>query len=432
MINKLVLYLSTAIADSLKHFYDCLVSLGMKSKIVVSNEFIILMASLMSLVALSIDTLLPALPQIGESLNVANATDNQLIITMIFLGLGFGQLIFGPLSDSFGRKPMIYFGFIVFVIASIICVTTESFEMMIAGRVLQGIGLSSPRTIAIAMVRDTFSGDYMAKILSIIVVFFILVPVVAPTFGQWILNFASWEMIFNANLILGVGVVIWFWLRQPETLKESNRIEFRMRIFYDGTKEFLRHKEAIAFTLVSGFITGSFMVYLSTSQQIFQEQYNLGDLFPYIFACTALAIGSATFLNSRLVLRFGSRKLGFIAITAYFFISLLYVICFSSGVNPSIYVLIAFFLVQFFTIGLIFGNLRALAMEPLGHIAGIGAAINGFVSTIMAVPIANFIGSFVKVSVLPLFIGFSVFGFLSILVFLYLDRRDAKMAVSTQ
>ena len=404
----------------------------MKFKKVVSNEFIILMASLMSLVALSIDTLLPALPQIGESLNVANATDNQLIITMIFLGLGFGQLIFGPLSDSFGRKPMIYFGFIVFVIASIICVTTESFEMMIAGRVLQGIGLSSPRTIAIAMVRDTFSGDYMAKILSIIVVFFILVPVVAPTFGQWILNFASWEMIFNANLILGVGVVIWFWLRQPETLKESNRIKFRMRIFYDGTKEFLRHKEAIAFTLVSGFITGSFMVYLSTSQQIFQEQYNLGDLFPYIFACTALAIGSATFLNSRLVLRFGSRKLGFIAITAYFLISLLYVICFSSGVNPSIYVLIAFFLVQFFTIGLIFGNLRALAMEPLGHIAGIGAAINGFVSTIMAVPIANFIGSFVKVSVLPLFIGFSVFGFLSILVFLYLDRRDAKMAVSAQ
>jgi len=404
----------------------------MKSEKLVSNEFIILMASLMSLVALSIDTLLPALPQIGESLNVDNTTDNQLIITMIFMGLGFGQLIFGPLSDSFGRKPMIYFGFIVFVIASIICVATESFEMMIAGRVLQGIGLSSPRTIAIAMVRDTFSGDYMAKILSIIVVFFILVPVVAPTFGQWILNFASWEMIFNANLILGVGVVIWFWLRQPETLKESNRIKFRMRIFYDGTKEFLRHKEAIAFTLVSGFITGSFMVYLSTSQQIFQEQYNLGDLFPYIFACTALAIGSATFLNSRLVLRFGSRKLGFIAITAYFLISLLYVICFSSGVNPSIYVLIAFFLVQFFTIGLIFGNLRALAMEPLGHIAGIGAAINGFVSTIMAVPIANFIGSFVKVSVLPLFIGFSVFGFLSILVFLYLDRRDAKMAVSAQ
>lgn len=432
MINKSVLNLCTAIADSVKLFYDCLVSLGMKSKKVVSNEFIILMASLMSLVALSIDTLLPALPQIGESLNVANATDNQLIITMIFLGLGFGQLIFGPLSDSFGRKPMIYFGFIVFVIASVICVTTESFEMMIAGRVLQGIGLSSPRTIAIAMVRDTFSGDYMAKILSIIVVFFILVPVVAPTFGQWILNFASWEMIFNVNLILGVGVVIWFWLRQPETLKESNRIKFRMRIFYDGTKEFLRHKEAIAFTLVSGFITGSFMVYLSTSQQIFQEQYNLGDLFPYIFASTALAIGSATFLNSRLVLRFGSRKLGFIAITSYFFISLLYIICFSSGVNPSIYVLIAFFLVQFFTIGLIFGNLRALAMEPLGHIAGIGAAINGFVSTIMAVPIANFIGSFVKVSVLPLFIGFSVFGFLSILVFLYLDRSDAKMAVSAQ
>lgn len=395
----------------------------MQNKPTFKIEFIALMASLMSIVALSIDALLPALPQIGNSLNVSNPSDNQLLITMIFLGLGFGQLIFGPLSDSFGRKPMVYFGFSVFVIASIICVTTNSFEMMILGRILQGIGLSSPRTIAIAMTRDTYSGDFMAKILSIIVMFFILVPIVAPTFGQLLLDFFDWKAIFNANLIIGLLIVLWFWKRQPETLEQTNRIKFTPSIFISGTIEFLKYREAIAFTLVSGFITGSFMVYLSTSQQIFQEQYQLGELFPYIFASTAFSVGFATFTNSRLVIRFGSFNIAYYATIAYAVISLLYVVLFHTGQNPSIHVLVTFFLIQFFAVGFLFGNLRSLAMEPLGHIAGIGAAINGFVSTVMAVPIANYIGSFVKTSVLPLFVGFTIFGVLSLLVFIAVKRR---------
>ena len=395
----------------------------MQNKPVFKIEFIALMASLMSIVALSIDALLPALPEIGNALNVSDPSDNQLLITMIFLGLGFGQLIFGPLSDSFGRKPMVYFGFTVFVIASIICVTTNSLEMMIFGRILQGIGLSSPRTIAIAMTRDTYSGDFMAKILSIIVMFFILVPIIAPTFGQLLLDVFNWKAIFNANLIIGLLIVLWFWKRQPETLEPKNRIKFSPSIFITGTREFLKHKDAIGFTLVSGFITGSFMVYLSTSQQIFQEQYHLGELFPYIFASTAFSVGFATFTNSRLVIRFGSFNIAYAATIGYAAISILYVLIYHSGQNPSIGVLISFFLIQFFSVGFLFGNLRSLAMEPLGHIAGIGAAINGFVSTVMAVPIANYIGSFVKTSVLPLFIGFSLFGILSLIVFLILKRR---------
>jgi len=392
----------------------------------VKPEFVALMASLMSLVALSIDAVLPALPTIGQHLSVINLENNQLIITMIFLGLGCGQLLFGPLSDAFGRKPMVYFGFAIFIIASIICVTTKSFEMMIFGRILQGIGLSSPRTIAIAMVRDMYSGDYMARILSIIVMFFILVPVIAPALGQFLLNFADWKAIFNVNLFIGLFVVLWFWKRQPETLAKHNKIKFSWSIFIDGTKEFFKHKFSVAFTCISGFITGSFMVYLSTSQQIFQEQYGLGELFPYFFASTAIAVGTSTFLNSRLVIKFGSFKLAFIAAVAYFLISALYVVIFISGKNPDIYVLIGFFLLQFFAVGLLFGNLRALAMEPLGHIAGIGSAINGFISTIMAVPIANYIGSYVKTSVLPLFIGFTVFGLLSVLVFIFVKRHIAS------
>ena len=395
----------------------------MQNKNTFNYEFVALMASLMSIVALSIDALLPALPEIGAAVGAKSPNDNQLLITMIFLGLGFGQLLFGPLSDSFGRKPIVYIGFIVFFIASLICVTTKNFEMMIFGRILQGIGLSSPRSLSISMIRDEFSGDYMAKIISIVVMFFILIPVIAPTLGQFLIYLFNWESIFYFNLIFGFIIMIWFWLRQPETLEKEKRIKFSSHLFVDGLKEFLKYKQSIAFTFVSGFITGSFMVYLSTSQQIFQVQYNLTDMFPYIFASLAISVGLATYLNSRLVVKYGMMRIAYSATIAYAAVSILYVIIFSSGVNPSIIVLLGFFALQFFAVGFLFGNLRALAMEPLGHIAGIGAAINGFVSTVMAVPIANFIGGFVTDSVLPLFIGFSLFGSLSLITFLIVKRK---------
>ncbi|WP_142785632.1 multidrug effflux MFS transporter [Changchengzhania lutea] len=386
-------------------------------------EFVALMASLMSIVALSIDALLPALPEIGDAFGVTETSDNQLMITMIFLGLGFGQLIFGPLSDSFGRKPIVFFGFAVFFIASFICVSTKNFEIMILGRILQGIGLSSPRSLSISMIRDRYSGDYMAKILSIVVMFFILVPVVAPTLGQFLMTFFNWESIFYFNIMFGFLVMLWFWFRQDETLPKEKRITFTSHLFIDGVCEFFKYKEAVAFTFVSAFITGSFMVYLSTSQQIFQVQYNLADMFPYIFASLAVSVGLATYLNSVLVVKYGMMRMAYISAIAYATISLLYVILFWSGNNPSIAVLIGFFAMQFFAVGFLFGNLRALAMQPLGHIAGIGAAINGFISTVLAVPIANYIGSFVIDSVLPLFIGFSFFGVLSVLVFVVLKRN---------
>lgn len=395
----------------------------MQNKNTFNYEFVALMASLMSIVALSIDALLPALPEIGAAVGAKGPNDNQLLITMIFLGLGFGQLLFGPLSDSFGRKPIVYIGFFVFFIASLICVTTKNFEMMIFGRILQGIGLSSPRSLSISMIRDEFSGDYMAKIISIVVMFFILIPVIAPTLGQFLIYLFNWESIFYFNLIFGFIIMIWFWLRQPETLEKEKRIKFSSHLFVDGLREFLKYKQSIAFTFVSGFITGSFMVYLSTSQQIFQVQYNLTDMFPYIFASLAISVGLATYLNSRLVEKYGMMRIAYTATIAYAAVSILYVIIFSSGINPSIIVLLGFFALQFFAVGFLFGNLRALAMEPLGHIAGIGAAINGFVSTVMAVPIANFIGGFVTDSVLPLFIGFSLFGSLSLITFLIVKRK---------
>ncbi|MBC2846710.1 multidrug effflux MFS transporter [Winogradskyella flava] len=382
-------------------------------------EFVVLMAALMSIVALSIDAVLPALPMIGDYLSVSDPLDNPKLITSIFLGLGIGQLIFGPLSDSFGRKPIVYMGFLLFIVASIICITTKNFEMMLFGRVLQGIGLASPRTMCIAMVRDSYDGDYMAKILSIVVMVFILVPIVAPTLGQFLMNHYSWKFIFSFTLVFGLLVMLWFWLRQPETLKEKYRIPYRLSIFKTGTVQFFKIKSAVIYTLLSGFITGSFMVYLSTSQQIFEKQYDLAEEFPLIFASLAISVGLATFMNSQLVVRFGMRRIVHIAMWSFILTSLVFIILFRASNNPNIEVLVTFFAIQFFTIGFLFGNLRALAMQPMGHIAGIGSALNGFISTVMAVPIANYIGSFVVDSVTPLFMGFLVCGLISIALFYY-------------
>ncbi len=387
-------------------------------------EFVVIMASLMAIVTLAIDALLPAIPNISNYLSVSDSSKNQQLITMIFLGIGFGQLVFGPLSDSFGRKPIVFTGFIIFIIASIICLTTKNFEVMIFGRILQGIGLSSPRSLSLSMIRDTYSGNHMAKMISMVMLFCIFVPTIAPSLGQILVNTFNWQAIFYFNIGFGVLIMIWFCLRQKETLPKDKRIKFSTYLLFYGFKEFLKHKESVAYTVVSGFITGSFMVYLSTSQQIFQEQYNLVNAFPYIIACLTISVGFATYINSRLVLKYGMWRIAYIATIAYSLIPILYMLLFWSGKNPHALLLVSFFSLQFFAAGFLFVNLSALAMEPLGHIAGIGAAINGFISTVMAVPIADYIGRFVVTSVLPLFIGFSIFGVLSLTVFLFLKSKE--------
>lgn len=393
-------------------------------------EFVTLMASLMSIVALAIDALLPALDIIGITIGTRQIADNQLLITMIFLGLGIGPLVFGPISDSIGRKPVVYVGFVLFIIASFICIFATSVEMMVLGRILQGIGLSAPRTIAIAMIRDIYSGDYMARIMSFITVVFILVPIIAPALGKFVLDHYDWQAIFYIQVLFSLLVSFWFWKRQAETLEISKRIKFTSTIFMDGLKELMQYKTTIGYTLISGFIVGSFMVYLSTSQQIFEQQYQLKEEFPYIFGLLAISIGSAIFLNGTLVLKYGMEKLVTTSLLAFFGISLLYIVLFYNSSNPSVEVLLLFFGMQFFAIGFLFGNLRALAMQPIGHIAGIGAAITGFVSTIMAVPISTYIGRFVLNTTLPLFIGFLVCALLSIVILVYIKVAVKKQSVT--
>jgi len=386
-------------------------------------EFVAIMASLMSIVALAIDALLPAMSTIGIDINSLDPTENQKFITMIFLGLGVGQLVFGPLSDSFGRKPIVYIGFIVFCVASVICVLAPNLEWMILGRILQGIGLSAPRTISISMIRDSYKGDYMAKIMSFVTAFFILVPIVAPAMGKFVLDHYDWKGIFYIQVLISISVAIWFSIRQKETLTIKNKIAFTTTRVVNGFRETVKHVQTMGYTCISGFVVGSFLVYLSSSQQIFEVQYNLKESFPYIFAGLAGSIGTAIFLNGTFVIRFGMKKMVTWSLIGFFSVSVLYLILFHNNPHPPIYVLVGFFAMQFFCIGFLFGNLRALAMVPVGHIAGIAAAVTGFISTLMAVPISTFIGRFVEHSTLPLFVGFSVSSGLSLLILLYINRK---------
>ena len=386
-------------------------------------EFIALMAFLMSVVALAIDALLPALDIIGNSLHTQENSDHQLLITMIFIGLGVGPLFFGPLSDSLGRKPMVFVGFGIFILASIICVYAKSLEIMVLGRILQGFGLSAPRTISVAIIRDLYAGDYMAKIMSFVIVIFLLVPIIAPAMGKLILDSFNWEAIFIFQIIFCLLIAFWFWKRQEETLNPKNKIDFKIDLFKKGFLELMRFKKTIAYTLISGLITGSFMVYLSTSQQIFQEQYGLKEAFPFIFAGLATASGGAILLNGLFVVKYGTKKIINVSLIGFFLISVCYAFLFYNSVNPPIIIILSFFSLQFFCLGFLFGNLRAIAMEPVGHIAGIGAAITGFISTLMAVPISIVIGKFVRLTVLPIFIGFSICSFISILILIVLTIK---------
>lgn len=390
-------------------------------------EFISLMAALMSSAAIAIDALLPALNLVGADLHVTDQRDVQLLIIMIFLGLGVGPLFFGPISDSFGRKPIVYLGFGIFIIASIICIYAPNLEVMIAGRILQGIGLSAPRTICISMIRDCFSGDYMARIMSFVTVIFLIVPIVAPALGQGILEVFNWKAIFSVQIIFIICISIWFHFRQKETLHEEYRIPFKKDLFINSSKEVFKFHETIGYTLISGFITGSFLVYLSNSQQIFQNQYGLTQEFPYIFAGLAISVGAATLLNSSLVMKYGMERIVTWALLGFCVVSLSYVLLYFNGNNPGIGVILTFFALQFFAIGFLFGNIRALAMQPVGHVAGIGAAISGFISTLMAVPISTYMGREVTTSALPIFVSFLICSFASIVILYYLKSRKKRV-----
>lgn len=380
-------------------------------------EFVVLMSLMMSLTALSIDAMLPVLPQIGRDLNVANPNSRQLVISIIFLGLALGQLFFGPLSDKTGRKPAIYAGYALYIAGALLSLFAISFPIMLLGRFLQGVGVSAPRAVTLAVVRDRFEGRAMARVMSFIMTTFILIPMIAPSLGQAILLNFGWRSIFGSFILLAVIAMLWFALRLPETLAPENRAPFNLGRIMSSTKEILKIRTSLGYTVSAGLISGAFIGYLNSSQQIFQEQYALGELFPLFFATIALSLGIAFLLNARLVTRLGMRFLvnWSLIIIIGLSLSALIIALLAAG-QPQLWFFMAYLMLTFFCVGVLFGNQNSLAMEPLGHIAGIGAAIVGSLSTLISMPLGTIIGQSYNGTILPLIIGMAVLTGLAYLV----------------
>jgi len=389
-------------------------------------EFVILVSLMMSLMALSIDAMLPALPQIGSDLNVQNANDRQLVVSTIFLGVAVGQFFFGPLSDKTGRKPAIYIGYSLYICGAIISAIAYSFPMMLFGRVLQGIGISAPRAVLLALVRDLYAGRLMARVMSFVSTVLLLIPMIAPTLGQAILLHAGWRSIFFSFILMALATLIWFALRMPETLALEKRTPFSLKRIVATTFEIIKIRPAFGYTVSIGLISGAFLGYLNSAQQIFQEHFALGEKFPLYFALIALSIGIASFSNAHLVLRFGMRFLvrwslaiilGLSAITV--------VIALITSGELSLWFLMAYLMSTFFSVGILFGNQNALAMEPLGHLAGIGAAVVGSLSTLISMPLGTIIGRSYNGTATPMIVGIAVFSGLSINVVRWANSEKA-------
>lgn len=379
------------------------------------SQFIVLMALLMSLIALAIDAMLPALGVMQEDLAIANSNHVQFIISSVFLGMGFGLMLYGPLSDAWGRKKPLYIGLIIFTFGSLISIFSSSLEMMLVGRFLQGFGGAASRVVSVAMIRDNFSGTQMGKIMSLIMVIFIIVPALAPTIGQVILYFFSWKAIFGLFVILGILILGALRFRQEETLPLEKRIPFSYRALVDGCKETLINPISRSYTLASGLIFGAFVGYLSLAQQIFQVKYGLGDKFSYCFGALALCIGFSSYLNSKLVEKYGMRELTVFALGALAVISLFYLFILNMVEGSASFIFFISYLAgSFLFVGILFGNLNALAIEPLGHIAGIANSVISSVQTFISVLIGVSIGQFYTGDIHPLVISFFVLSLLSI------------------
>lgn len=381
-----------------------------------------MMALTMSLVALAIDAMLPAHGVIGVELGVDDVNDTQYIVYTIFAGLGLGQFLFGPLADAIGRKPALYAGLAIFVAGTLVSLSAPTYTLLLLGRFLQGIGVAAPRTMTVTIVRDLFAGRNMARVMSFVISIFILVPAIAPSLGQLMINQFGWRSIFWVFIVLTGLIVAWFHWRQPETLAPANRQSLSLRRIGSNMLVVLRTPVAIGYTIAAAAVSGAFVGFLGTAQQVFAEQYGLGERFPLFFGMLAISIGVSTLINGNVVVRIGMRALAkgagvmaVIASLAFFAASVYW-----SG-QPPLAVTMSCMMSLFLFVGFLFGNLNALAMEPLGHIAGTAAAIIGSVTTLLSAMLGAFSGALYNGTLAPMAASFLMMTVLTVIAIYMTD-----------
>lgn len=381
------------------------------------SEFVTLIALVTSLSALAIDAMLPALSTITDELKLADPNRAQLVISFIFIGMCIGQLIYGPVSDAIGRRKPLIVGLVIFIAGSFISAVSLNFEVMLIGRLLQGLGAASTRVVTTAIIRDYYSGNSMAKVMSLIMMIFVIVPAVAPSLGQLILLKYDWRAIFYLLMGLSILGLIWFYIRMPESLVASKRRSISFNNLKEATIETLTNRNSMVYTISAGLIFGAFIGYLSSSAQIFDDVFNQKKNFPILFGTLALSIGSASFFNAKLVDKIGMKNLTLNALKALSTLAAIYItISYFTDSSTNLVLFLGYMLLSFFCIGILFGNFNALAISPLGHIAGIATAIISSVQTFIFLIFGTIIGQLYNLTVYPLVIGFFILSALSFIL----------------
>ncbi|SMC77694.1 multidrug effflux MFS transporter [Primorskyibacter flagellatus] len=391
------------------------------------RERIILYAMLTSLTAISIDAVLPGLRAIEADLGLSPPLSTHHVISLFIFGMVFGELVLGPLSDSIGRKKALLLGLSVYVAGTIIALLAGSIETLVLGRFLQGAGVAGPKIATRAMIRDQYEGDAMARVMSFMFTLLILVPMVAPFLGQAILLAGGWRSIFGGYLVLAFVLAVWLVVRQPETLLPQRRVSITAGKLLRNTGRILACRRVSLIIVATGLVFGAQLLFLSTSVDLFHDAYGITTGFPIFFAIFAAATGLAAFCNGTLVLRFGMDRMaraGFVGLTAAGLLML--VASWLSGGRPPLAVFMGLGFVGFFAIGVLFGNLNAMAMRSLGQVAGLGASLIASGSSLVATAFTLCLGAFYDGTILYLATGFALSGAVSLTLSEIATRGDVS------
>lgn len=384
-------------------------------------EFIALMAGLMALNALAIDIMLPALPYMGEALKVLNENDRSLVVTFYMIGFGITQIFFGPLSDRFGRRNPLLLGLGVYIICAFAAILAPTFGSLLALRLVQGMGAAGTRVIVTAVVRDCYSGRAMAEIMSLVFMVFMIMPIIAPGAGQIILLTGPWQYIFIFMGVLAIFISLWAVLRLPETLAVEDRRPLKLSIITDGFKIVFSNRTAIGYAIAGTFMFGQIIAFVNTSQQIYVGIYGLGALFPVAFSATALLQALSSYLNARVVGKYGMRNIAHLALVIFLVNNL--VLWITTMFGPlNFWVFYAFLSVNMFVFSWIATNSNSLSMEPLGKVAGTASGVFGTIQTVVGAFLAYLISQMFDGTLMPVAAGFLLMGIGTLAAVLFAEK----------
>jgi DHA1 family bicyclomycin/chloramphenicol resistance-like MFS transporter len=389
------------------------------------REFVALMAALMASNALAIDAMLPALPAIGDSLGVVEDNRRQLVITAYLIGFGVAQLAYGPLSDRFGRKGLLIGGLALYAVFATAAGLATSFTLLLAARALQGAAAAATRVLVVSIVRDRFEGEGMARIMSLVMIVFMIVPILAPAFGQGVLAIGIWRHIFIGLGVYGAVLAIWTLIRMPETLAPERQRPLSLASIWFATRLTLTTRQSIGNTMAQTMLMGALFAFIGSIQQIVFDVFGRPELMALVFALIAAPMALSSYANSQLVVRFGSRRLLLLALSVFTGISVLHMVV-GELFGETIW---SFVILQAMTMacfGLIGANAGALAMQPLGHVAGTASSLQGVITTIGGALIGFAIGQQFDGTTLPFLIGFAICGSAALVIAFWANRQPCR------